>query len=1226
MSLSKLRLEEQEACATKAFRNHEMDIDAILALAELLGIPIDGTLRELLNVIKNMMEILSFGIVRPGNNKESNNLPMVIPPELITKYLDAFKANPNYSELYAVLCNGSTTPNMLKKILNLIENKHKKNKTDDTFTHAEIMNDFLKLLVQFKTPYTMMKRFQDLTRQHCHGPNNEKESCTCSFHQESLLLHLLRSMLMAYKYSQDENPISEDQCYLDNDENTLTTLTTGFKNLVLICFTALNHDIGKPPTRIVSSKNNFTGFPLHEIISAIMVESMLGRGNYPFNNEDIRFICDVIALHMCGFAKTPTPHRLMMIATQLKAYDEEYRKRLIDGLCIMAKADKAGAIPYEGYESKTICADDSDFRENLLSCINDENHLQNMIDEKQFVGLMLLMNGRSGDGKTTYAKAVLSYCKLHDIPCELFNRDDFICQFASRKLGSEVSYSDAREYVYANELEKNVDSEMKNKIDNAIKQGVICIIDTMKIYYGHFKVEDNIARMMVHFYNPNGVTEEDATRHHENFKAQVQSAGETSPSDPCPRKGIMNGARREMCLASGNENGSVVGQASEVRRPNADATNTTFNSLEFVTGFLKLWSKCKPYKSPVDDMTLHELIEYLLEKFESIEDIKNWFGERNYSVRSPNMRENRLVRIVLMKKFGIEQCIKFNGNEKEKEEEEEEAMNAYDKMNKDELLKKLDELNFNINHSIILKYREGINRDFYAPWHIESRSTIILFYEDRTFDIIPVMHRGPEVLGKETQDMKGFDTSSFSQQLNEIVSRLNGIHIDGIDMNRVNDEIIITSKTDGSCMRVVRVKAGTPYDDLLKKIQDASRDVLGKAFTEAAKKVTTEYAFYLWTNGTMGTGSEEMQAYIVASLVYSDVEKSSLLKLIEEGKTPLEVSTHFNDSTLFERFVCKIMEINGKHHEKMTYFFEMVLPDRKNPFTNCVHGELAISYDDGGISYLSCAYHEEGALRCIPHCLQTHSFTEPLYWITTIDRALEMVNASCKVCVGNMTETEFFTHFSPTGGCGSFDPEGFIGYFATDTTEMIYVKIKTPLYYDLHKIRSEKLSYLRTLNECAGKYFPAFRMLLSFFNVDNVTKFIKQLMELATCDAMKATLNAGALISYEKLKKVFETTTDTDTDTKKRNQIKKQLDTRIIGGANPQTWNTLVCDLMTKQYGRIDEKNREFVGGYAKKLILEKLNAFDPTINLEKNIADLVDPKNISMSGPLNELFASFIL
>ena len=436
-------------------------------------------------------------------------------------------------------------------------------------------------------------------------------------------------------------------------------------------------------------------------------------------------------------------------------------------------------------------------------------------------------------------------------------------------------------------------------------------------------------------------------------------------------------------------------------------------------------------------------------------------------------------------------------------------------------------------------------------------------------------------------------------------------------------------------------------------ISVAARKVELARQSDGAREVAKEI---IATNGTLGVGSEDMQGYFVSSMVNSDIEKDCLKKMIVEGKNPLEVSQFVNEddgTTLFSRFISKIMEIHNtsqyedcekqkqfENANSWTYLFEMVLENRLNPFNGKVHDELAISYcQTDGVMFLARNYYNGNELVSNPFYELKHNFSQPLYWNTTIDELLVMSSDNNKVVTGKMTEEEFMEKHPPTGGSGTFDPEGFVAYFTVENgygkiTKNIYTKVKTDAYYKFHKLHLEELSELLSFPETVVKYFPALGALKKFFDVNVQMKFIEKLVKASTSDEMKDKIQGKAKDSFEKacceLKKLiekFENEKDV-TEKAKLEKLKqskqKDVSKRILGQKDAsETWNQIVLNLINVMFGKVRSDEMMNVGGYLKKLLMEDLKVFDN--GYEERLVSMLDCSQVEKDG-LSKSFGNIYL
>jgi hypothetical protein len=1226
------------------------DLSQFIDLLGILGCDIDGMLlQNIFNDFVKYLKTSTHGVMRgKGIIPESE---IVIDPE----DRKSFEGYPDGHPLKN-LCSEPIKYINLVNALDALNTMNKKNKasTDaDEFAFAELYNTlkgkYILQPIEVTSIYEIYAKYKNI---HVHSGNG----CNCSYHEESAVVHAILAFLIALILHLKDHPITHDQCYEENSD--CQVMKSDYKKMMQVIITAFVHDIGKFAT--ASYSNGQSAFHCHGESGATTLRRIYfgSNGNYDyfFTKKEWEIMCTVVHLHMEGCSMTPNELRQTLLGLRLR-YNEDHDE-VLEQLCCLARADKKGAIP-NVYVENTIVADDPEAIE-LIKSMRTIEFLKFFQTFNVNRGCVVFMNGASASGKTTIVEEIMKVCP--DVV--LCNRDKVIEMFG----GYSVVYNDK------NKCEE-VDKYMLNMISEAIKNNKIVIIDTCQIYYGTFfkhgnnySYIKNALRIFINCDRMIPVTEEDSKRHHcGDFIKQLEIAGSTNLMIPYSIGKIPMTLRDHRTCGSSSD----VGKKMNNINPHLVFANTV-TDIEEVIKLLIEFLKTPIVESPTNKMTLHELIAHLFEKFKCVTNeeklvcIENYFEPKNYNVNQIKNRDLFLTRIAVWKKGGDKHYSLRNV----KEEDCSIALKMFEHLTLEQiqkLIKKLQKFNKN---SVIIKYCDGMNHDFKYPWHFECRSCCVIFKDTDTdtdfgFDIIPVMHRGSEVLGKKTQDNSNYCYDEFSLELQAIMTRLNFSQMsqdkkeEEIEemkklCHMVHDDVIATGKSDGSCARFMMAKYGTSQFEYFLKLILYSNVPFEREFAEKSLEATKgEYIIIIATNGTLGVGSEDMQGYFVSSMVHSDVNKEHLMKMIEKGKTPCEVSQFVNDdgTTLFSRFISKIMETHetpqfGDDIEKQkqfessntfTYLYEMVLENRLNPFNQKIHDELAISYTEkgAGVMFLGRNYYNGNVLESNPFYMLKHNFSQPLYWKTTVEQLLVMSSDINKVVTGKMTEEEFMTEHPSTGGSGTFDPEGFVAYFTVTNSNgeikrNIYTKVKTDAYYKFHKLRLEELSELLSYPQKVEEYFPALGSLMKFFDINRQMEFIKNLVKASISDEMKSMMPEKAKASFEKacceleqLSKNYENSQD-EKEKAKFQQLKqakqKDVSKRILGQKDAsETWNNIVVNMINYMFGKVNNDEIMNVGGYAKKLLMEDLKVFDK--GYEELLISMLDCHQVEKNGNLPNSF-----
>jgi len=1099
---------------------------------------------------------------------------------------------------------------------------------------------------QSECTYCLIDVFKRFANLHVHGADTPKEvaaRCSCPYHQESLVVHLVRAFLLVVEREYAKNPVTT--CY-----NEDSAMTDAFRSLFQKAVTALLHDIGKPSTRIVSS--SCTAFPTHGEEGAHMMYILYSGAGGGFSRwfvmSEWKHMCDVVQLHMEGCNMSPDENRGLLLATRLSVMHD--RHEVMASLRDLARVDKASAFPEDAFSTGLILADCDELIEQITSFADDGlSTVREVVKRLGLSGKVIIkMDGPSCSGKTTLARLI----------CELIEKMGAKVVHVSRD--KVIEMLGGYDVVYTNdELKSQIDPTMQNMAQKALQYGAVVVYDTLQTFFGTSILNTSGAFVvMVSTRRIGQIVPDEADRHHRgDFASQLKTSGPTSPFDPSPGQRSVN-----MCLRDKKSQGSSTNLRSALCKGNPvikflvpTVTDTGLHEpalrevLQCVENIVA--SGIIGQSDPTSKMNLTELLTYLSGMFftedtsndQKIALLTEWFKARNYSVSTGCSRKVYLLRVALLRLYGVQnKAIRdVSAND------DCEVRATYGTMTKEaiqELLQDAEECN---TGAMLVKYMDGINRDFSAPWHTECRSVVIIILKTG-FCLIPVMARGMEVFGKTTQDMTICDTDAFSPELQHIINRLNysALMEDVADSiasetekkfatatDAVSDSVVVTGKRDGSCMRVFVVRTGSKQCDYLMWRMRVAGTAYEKAFAEESLiQSDGKWMMFMASNGTLSAGM--MTGYFTTSMIYSDPFRENLLSLVTAGSaTPLQVVTHAcgDGMTMFGRFTRKIAEVLHQVEEgadATTFFFETICPDRTDIFNGDVHTELAVSYtrDESGISFLSAVKYVGDKYVCYPHSGLKHGFSEPYYWLASVDMLLEMARAISDVVTGRMTIDAFLESFPPVGGNGPIDAEGFVAYFTVGDM-LIYTKVKTKAYYDLHKLKTCNLSSLLGMPESAERFFPNLTTVKNFFNPATQASFCEVLARYATSDDMMACLQGKALESYRRevvkldanRQALMNAQAENDQSTvdKMTSVVRTQeagLVKRILGmKESGPVWSTKVRETMALVFGPVHEEYAASVGGFTKNFFLNEIKIQDA--GYLGRLACLLDPVNVEKNG-----------
>ena len=228
--------------------------------------------------------------------------------------------------------------------------------------------------------------------------------------------------------------------------------------------------------------------------------------------------------------------------------------------------------------------------------------------------------------------------------------------------------------------------------------------------------------------------------------------------------------------------------------------------------------------------------------------------------------------------------------------------------------------------------------------------------------------------------------------------------------------------------------------------------------------------------------NEDMQDYFLSSIQDIFISEYELVKCII--KYTSEINKNEYVALFFEAFCKNRTTIKGRQHT-----------------------ELAVGYNYNGLQLLGAMYSN----KYIPHFdLPNHTFVQPFYMeINTTDTVFYVMNLLDQIVLNKESTNELLLLATNKNTSQLIHPEGFVLLTPLDNGLYDYAKIKTKLYYDCHKIKQHKISYLLQLNENCEIYYPIIKKLKFFFN-DIKPKLVK-LIELSF-DKLKNEINENSLL------------------------------------------------------------------------------------------------------------------
>uniref|UniRef100_A0A0G4G8X7 Uncharacterized protein n=1 Tax=Chromera velia CCMP2878 TaxID=1169474 RepID=A0A0G4G8X7_9ALVE len=525
-------------------------------------------------------------------------------------------------------------------------------------------------------------------------------------------------------------------------------------------------------------------------------------------------------------------------------------------------------------------------------------------------------------------------------------------------------------------------------------------------------------------------------------------------------------------------------------------------------------------EDPTSLMTLSEVLNHLEKCYGSdvsrsakTECIKQWFSERAYNVCFPMQSFFRLHSYMLAVKKGDE---KTAADLKERLSERLPSTESIERVDLKELEERVAELEELGTSMIMIKYIDGKNHLWSAPWHIECRSPVCIYVEGR-WQVVSAMPRGPEVAGdsehgvEETQDLnvKG-DLTRFAPHYQIITQAMNG----DAEAPQHITRLMCSSKRDGMCFRVMVVKEtegcmGGVYGFLTRCVKHLQEDDALKLWVEKGQEHGLGLVIPM-SNGTAFLTHVGIQYWLFCAIALSSGVTHSRLCEMEAGScAPVDV---LKENGALDDFMRRLGTVYLSGDVEMHTWEAIGGPGRKCAFDPFPHRELATGYEEAecGIAYLGFSRTSpEGSLEWIPHFgIPSHTFPEPSFWEfeTTQQVSLALSDLS-KVFAEEITWKEYFEMYPRANSRLDLatlpDSEGFVSYFLLDgfgKKQWTYCKAKTWMYYLLHKVKSKDIPDILRIIKRSPKFvtiFPDCQAIQLLFGDECAAKMERMFAEMA---------------------------------------------------------------------------------------------------------------------------------
>lgn len=943
-------------------------------------------------------------------------------------------------------------------------------------------------------------------------------SYTCEFHEESLFSHLIMASVCSVWYLLIKNPEQTD-----NYARFIAAL-------------ALLHDIGKPCTMstgtisVGENTKRVTKFNSHGLIGGLILQKAYSP-DFGFGLEEWDTLCRCTSVHMCGYhcldESSPITQSKWL---RLSLETPDVKK----GLLYLSVGDIIGNIRHDGlakdqelFESREL------FIRNVQTKLSEPSKIFTKLGTS---GLVIVIVGASGAGKSTIGKGLVQYFTNADIGTTYISRDDIMLEMCCPILGIEVSqsaYSQCWDYAQTNSMGKEIDEQVKLRISNAISFGEVCIIDTVasmyrRVFNSYFS-DDVLGCEILQIVVDRNImhTIKDAERLGLSLERQIVLSGLSELMNPLAK--------------IDNTNISGLGSAMETWNIKRDfsnraqctiSTSVVWNS-DYTFGLAHVYQildelshgmkKGIIQRINTNSMDITQYVNYIYGLYES---------EPSISLNTQyKLKLDALIRRFAVQQFVVSVPSQLRGTEYE-------------------------------SRIFSIKYRDGINKLWRPVWARQCRG--IFFYVQDDFTCVPIkyqLQRGAELMTgmlvsaniastQDISDAKKIACLSDSQQ------RTCKILLTG-----ENDGLLdahLTEKVDGSLLTV------TFYYG---KLAELMKSIIINYGDDFSKMILTGFEKFglvgvVSTQGTLMMASD-MQDYFVTSNLESKIIGLKRDYLIEQAKryNPVELFELHGESWFIEmiRVLNSLPVVDSVSNISLCW--ESVCENRSTAWGN-LHSELAISYSSSMCLFLGASWSGNSWVLNIPHTmLEIESINEPRFWRTSTSAQVDCLMRGLEdVVYGRITNNDFLTKFSPSNKTWdntlSLHPEGYVCYTREGTFKDLpivdYNKLKLAAYYIGHKFHDESIKELYELSKTASHIFPMAKAVGDFYSeIESKFYAIGQKLSkgLGLNNSFASKLEGKAAKSYS--------------------SATPEIQAKMIINANTDSFNTWIKELVSEYYPAI---------------------------------------------------------
>lgn len=932
-------------------------------------------------------------------------------------------------------------------------------------------------------------------------------------HKESLYDHLIETGKLSY----------EEAKRLQYDK----------KDIVKSYLCGVLHDIGKPGCRMESSVHySFKG---HGLVGGALIEMYVSDNllknfaTYGLTRDDFADISLCSDCHMCGYFENRGKFDCRFHRACFKILPISTRKTL----CTLRVGDQIGRVPLisndNGPFSMTIdeikgavMNTQDQFVADLMSPSSTIDLFSLLKENRLTNGVLIRLQGTSSVGKTTLAKKLSQYLESLDVKTRIISRDNFMVKWSRyyQKLepiaDEDVTpsvYQQAIDYYTSTEkyFRDSIDKDMKNTITDGLFAGEVVFVDTL---------------MMAHPQSAKTVLS-DACKRAFRLDLWIHRADMITEEETSSRHGI-----------DLNKQITLHGKRSAI---NPFSPKTSWKALTPITELTDLehFDICKPHMAISCGWTglKDSCVEYIMFEIKKIYDFNQSIPRFMGLHHTFDMHLDQLI-FFLYKQGGMDVVFEFFDYYAYRTPTPTKQQNI-----------------------IGVKYVDGINQVWAPVWAREARGRFYYISDEEVLPLKDGLQRGVEILTKahmedgvnETQDISDQKLDRFDKRQQKTLKTFTGD-------NKING--YLTGKVDGSLLEFnVYPNTCKQHPVMVKFLEDKRDD---DPFTCVLLDYCVDNNLPLISVSTQGTLviGDQMRDYFLTSIEpYVEYELNNNLSDLENWQFMCPLFVNF--------VLAQMAHFPDPKNSPMFIKYEAICKNRTT-YRGTTHIELAVGYAFSGISLLGIMldnryiphYEVMSSKEVVPHPVSCH--------VSSTVQVFQIMRELNNVVMSKMNLEDFMMKWFPDQVDYPIHAEGFVYLDADEEND--YSKIKLPIYYTTHKVKSNEVQTLLSLPSSVEAYFPVITRLRDFYdNLEpKLVDILNTLMIYVSADLQVEDTETS--VFYSKLNTKAKTHVDRYRDNLDDAKLKTLVFKIVVNVCKAQLYEKI--DIETKRVWDVEGENQ----------------------------------------------------